>query len=144
MRRHIGRRHIGLLWTVWFFGLLAAAHAQSPSSSTAGTAFDGTYAFVSAANVNATYTTRSGRMQRCAVYKGPSLIILNGQARLRLARGTVGQQGDLAMRYSAPATRGEGVYEIAASGSIDGAGTLRARWRNYSCSYDVVWQKVTK
>jgi hypothetical protein len=44
------RRYVGLLWTVGFFGLLAAAHAQSPSSSTAGTPFYGTYAFVSAAN----------------------------------------------------------------------------------------------
>jgi hypothetical protein len=80
-----------------FFGLLAAAHAQSPSSSTAGTAFDGTYAFVSAANVNETYTTRSERVRRCGAYKGPPLIILNGQARLRLAKGTVGSQGDLAI-----------------------------------------------
>jgi hypothetical protein len=139
------RRRIGLLWTVGLFSLLSAAHAQAPSSpSTPGTAFDGTYAFVSATKLNETYTTRAGRVGQCGALTAPSLTIVNGQARLKLARGTVGPQGNLAMRYSAPASRGEDVYEIAVRRNIDGAGTVRAGWDNYRCSYAVIWRKVSK
>src|SRR5271166_5967962 len=44
--RHVQKR-VGWLWIVGIFGFSAAAIAQAPSSSTAGTKFDGTYAFVS-------------------------------------------------------------------------------------------------
>jgi hypothetical protein len=55
------RRRIGLLWILGFFGLLGAADAQTPSPSTTGEPFDGTYRFVSSSKVNATYVTRNGR-----------------------------------------------------------------------------------
>ncbi len=49
------RRSIGMLGIVGFFGALAAVNAQAQPASTAGTAFDGTYRFVSSARLNATY-----------------------------------------------------------------------------------------
>jgi hypothetical protein len=46
------RKQVGLLSIVGFFGLFAAANAQAPSSSTAGTPFYGTYQLVSLTRVN--------------------------------------------------------------------------------------------
>jgi hypothetical protein len=52
-------RPIGLLSIVGFFGLLAAANAQT---APAPTAFDGTYRPVSSTKANAMYTDKTGRM----------------------------------------------------------------------------------
>jgi hypothetical protein len=49
------RKRIGLLWIVGFFGLLAAAVAQTPSPSTAGGPFDGTYRFAATPIQSLTY-----------------------------------------------------------------------------------------
>jgi hypothetical protein len=59
------RRQIGLLSMIGFFGLLAAANAQAPSSSSAGASFDGTYRPVSSTKVNDMYTSYNGQMGRC-------------------------------------------------------------------------------
>ena len=138
------RRRIGLLWIVGFFGLLAAADAQTPSSSTAGAPFDGTYRFVSSAKVNKTYVTRGGQMGQCPDRSAGPLTIVMGQARYTSAtgyqlEGTVGSQGELAMRAAGPGQSQP--IEITVSGRIDGAGTVRARQSSNSCSYDFVWRK---
>ena len=144
------QRNISWLWAVGFLGLFTAANAQTPPPSAAGTPFDGKYRLVSAARVNATYTTRKGQSGPCPDRRAGSLTIVNGQARYTSAtgyrvRGTVGPQGQLAMRLApTPATRGAGAspgVEISISGQIDRNGTVRARQMGYSCSYDLVWQK---
>jgi hypothetical protein len=134
------RRQIGLLWIVGFFGLLAAADAQTPSSSP----FNGTYRLVSSAKVNETYTAKGGQMAQCPARRAGPLHIAMGRAHYTSAtgyrlQGTVGPQGELAMRSVA---RGSyNLIEINASGTVDRAGTVRARQVSNACSYDFVWQK---
>jgi hypothetical protein len=142
------RSQIGLLGVVGFFGLIAVAYAQPPSASTAGTQFDGTYRLVSAARVNKTYVTRGGgRIGQCPDRRAGPLTIVQGQAKYtsatgRQLEGTVGPQGQLTMRYIAPPSgSGYRPVELTVSGSVDGAGTARARQSGSSCSYDFVWQK---
>jgi hypothetical protein len=150
-------QHIGWLWILGLFGLLAAANAQTASPPTATTQFDGTYAFVSATKLKETYTTRvTNRIGRCGDYTGRPLTITNGQARYpglgRLTsagfEGTVGPQGELALRLaSTPATRAAGAspgVEIIINGKIESNGTVRARQIGYGCSYDLSWQKQTR
>jgi hypothetical protein len=133
------------LWVVGFFASLAVANAQTPS--TAGAPFDGTYRLVSSANVNSTYTTRKGQTAPCPARRAGTLHIVNGEAHYRSATGyrvggTVGPQGELAMRATAPANNG-GSQPIAInlSGSVDASGAVHGRQTSYSCSYDFVWQK---
>jgi hypothetical protein len=141
------RRLIGSLWIGGFFGLLAAANAQTPSPSTAGAAFDGTYRFVSSAKVSPTYVTRGGNLGQCPDRKAGTLTIVKGEARYTTAtgrhlKGTVGPQGELAMQLLAtPDSNGYRPIELDVSGTIGGAGTARARQKSNSCSYDFVWQK---
>ena len=86
-------------------------------------------------------------MGQCPYRRAGPLTIVNGQARYtsatgRQLEGTVGPQGELALRFVAPP--GSGGYrpiELTVSGSIDGAGTVRARQSSNSCSYDFIWQK---
>lgn len=148
------QQHIAWLWIVGFFGLIPAANAQTAAPSAANTLFDGTYAFVSATKLNETYTaTRSNRVGRCGDYRGPPLTIVNGEVRYptrgRLTaagfEGTVGPQGELAMRLApTPASRGSGAspgVEMIINGKIDSNGTVHARQMGYACSYDLIWQK---
>lgn len=142
------QRNISWLCAVGFLGLLTAANAQTPPPSTAGTPFDGKYRLVSAARVNATYTTRKGQSGPCPDRRAGSLTIVNGQARYTSAtgyrvRGTVGPQGELAMRAVAPSSWASQPIDLSVNGSIDGAGTARVRQLSHSCSYDFVWQKGT-
>lgn len=148
------QKHIGLLWTVGFFGVLAAAHAQTVPPPTATTQFDGTYGFVSATTLNETYmTTWRTLMGRCGDIRrmGP-LTIAAGQAQYsgfgRVSKegfqGTVGPQGELTMKLAAPASHSSLGVEIVTRGTIDGNGTVRARQMGRSCSYDMVWQKQAK
>jgi hypothetical protein len=140
------RRRIGLLSIVGFFGLLAAADAQTPSS-TARAPFDGTYRFVSSVKVTKTYISRKGQMGPCPDRIAGPLTIAQGQARYTSAtgyqlEGTVGSQGELAMRAVAPPiSGGSQPIEINVRGRIDGIGTVRARQSTRSCSYDFVWRK---
>jgi hypothetical protein len=140
------QKHIGWLWAVGFYSSLAAANAQTTPPATAGAPFDGTYRLVSAAKVNATYTTRKGQTGQCPDRRAGPLTIKNGQARYRTAsgsrvRGTVGPQGELTMRSVAPGSWGSQPVDINLNGAVDGAGTVRARQIGHSCSYDFVWQK---
>jgi hypothetical protein len=141
------RRPIGLLWIVGFFGLVAAANAQGPS--TAGTPFDGTYRLVSSAKVDATYVARNGQTGPCPDRLAGPLTVVNGQASYttetgyRLA-GTVGPQGQLALSLLAPtnsSNAGSHPIDIIVNGNIDRAGTARVRESSHSCSYDFTWQK---
>jgi hypothetical protein len=110
LRRGRAQMHnpAGLLGAVGFFGLIATAHAQTAPRPTASTQFDGTYAFVSATTLNETYLAGGTRLGQCPERKAESLTIVRGQtqyssrrvngpARLKL-EGTVGSQGELAMR----------------------------------------------
>ncbi len=140
---------IGALWVIGFFGLLAAANAQTPAPSAGATAFDGTYALVSAASVNQTYTSRNGQLGQCPYRKPGPLHIENGKVRYTTAsgdklRGTVGPQGQLEMRILMPtnsSNAGSRPVEVNLTGGIDANGMVHARQIGNSCSYDYVWQK---
>ena len=138
------KRQMGLLSVVGFFGLLATANAQTLSASTAGPSFDGTYQAVSSAKVNQMYIAQKGNMGVCPDRVPGPLTIVQGQARYTDASGdpvdgTVGPQGDLAMRAVEPG--GARAMELDVRGSIAANGTVRARQQGYSCSYDFVWEK---
>jgi hypothetical protein len=148
------QKHIGWLRIVGFFGLIPAANAQTASPPAATTQFDGSYAFVSATTLNETYmTTWRTRMGRCGdIRKLGPLTIANGQARYsgfghvtkEGFNGTVGPQGELALRLAAPASKSSLGVEIITQGKIDGNGTIRARQTSRGCSYDLVWQKASR
>ena len=141
------RKRIGLLSIVGLFGLSAIANAQTPSASPLGAGFDGTYRVVSSAKVNATYVTRGGQMGQCPDRSPGPLTIAKGKARYtsatgRQLTGTVGPQGELAMRLvGPPGSNGYRPTEISVDGTVDGSGTVHARQRSNSCSYDFVWQR---
>ena len=138
------RRHIGLISIIGLFASPAAADAQTPPPSTAGAVFDGTYRLVSSARVNQTFMTRKAQVGQCPDRRPGPLTIMQGRARYKSAtgyplRGTVGPQGELAMRAAGPGQSQP--IEIRVSGQIDGTGTVRARQTSNSCNYDFVWQK---
>jgi len=141
------RSSIGFLGIVGLVGSLASAHAQMPPPSGAGTAFDGTYRPVSSTNVNATYTTRKGQTGQCPSRRAGPLHIVKGKAHYTTATGyrvggTVGPQGELAMRALAPANMGGSQpIDLSVSGNIDPSGTAHVRQLGNACSYDFVWQK---
>ena len=140
------QKKVGWAWIVGFLGLLAAANAQTPPPAAAGSPYDGTYRLVSSANVNANYTTRKGQTGPCPSRRAGPLHIVNGRARYTTAtgyklRGTVGPQGELAMRAEAPGSWGTQPIDLSVSGSVEGNGTARVRQLSHSCSYDFVWQK---
>jgi len=141
------QKSVGGLSIIGFFGLLAAANAQAPSPSVAGTQFDGTYALVSSVKATQTYRTRGGQMGVCADRTAGPLTIAQGQAQYTTAtgyrlQGPVGPQGQLAMRsLTPPGSNGYQPLDIIVNGRVDGAGTARARQISNSCSYDFVWRK---
>jgi hypothetical protein len=142
---------VRLLWTLGFFGVLAAANAQTPPPA-GGAAFDGIYRVVSSTSLNATYVDRNGRSGPCPNRKPGPLHIENGRARYTTAtgyklRGTVGPQGELAMGLVAPpnsSNAGSQPLNLSVSGQIDSAGTARIRQTSNSCSYEFVWQKAAQ
>jgi hypothetical protein len=143
------QKNLSWWWVVGFLGLLTAANAQTPPPAPAGTPFDGTYRPVSSTNVNATYTTRKGQTGPCPNRRAGPLHIVNGQARYTTAtgyrvRGTVGPQGELAMRAVAPSSWASQPIDLSVNGTVDAAGTARVRQLSHSCSYDFVWQKGTR
>jgi hypothetical protein len=129
--------------------LFATAEAQTLALSTAMTAFDGTYAFVSSTRVTETYMNVTGRMGQCPEGRAGSLTIINGQARLPIFEGTVGSQGELMMRrIPEPFGRHDGGaipgLEGIVSGRIDKDGTIKARRMTGGCNYDMIWRKESK
>jgi hypothetical protein len=150
-------KNIGWLAIVGFFSLLAAAEAQTPAPPTATTAFDGTYTPVSLTPVNSqgplvgTGDPYIKAVYQCPLFKPAPLTIERGQARIsnpttgNQFAGTVGPQGELAMRLINPGAWPEGIMpgnEIILSGRINRDGTVRARSVMRACAYDVVWQKA--
>ena len=142
------QKGIGWLWTVGFLGWLAAAAAQTPPSSTAGAAIDGTYKFVSSTKLSKTYiATGTSRMAQCPDRIAGPLTIVNSQPRFTLSvpgkpaefEGTVGSQGELAMRSVLPNT-GARPTERMLRGRIDGTGTVRGQLSGVNCNYDFIWQ----
>ncbi|HEY3910297.1 MAG TPA: hypothetical protein VGM07_10440 [Stellaceae bacterium] len=145
------KKGICLLSAIGFFGLLASGHAQTPPAATAAGQFDGTYAFVSAAKANQTYTTRGGRLFQCPELSAGPLTIAQGRASYTTATGhqltgTVGPQGQLAMGSMAAPSSGGGYrpVETNVSGRIEASGYARARQIGNSCSYDFLWQKEAR
>lgn len=141
------QKSVGWLSIIGFFGLLAAANAQVPPPSSAGTQFDGTYALVSSVKATQTYRTRGGQMGVCADRTAGPLTIAQGQAQYTTATGyqltgPVGPQGQLAMRsLTPPGSNGYRPLDIIVNGGIDNTGIARARQISNSCSYDFVWRK---
>jgi len=144
------RRSIGLLGIAGLIGAFAVVNAQAQTASTAGTAFDGKYRFVSSTNVNATYTSRKGQTGQCPGRRAGPLHVVNGRAHYTTATGyrvggTVGPQGELAMRALAPANQGGSQpIDLSVTGNIDASGTAHVRQLGYQCSYDFVWQRQTR
>jgi hypothetical protein len=147
-------KSIGWLAIGGIFGLVAAAHAQTPAPSIATTAFDGTYTPISSTPENYEGLANGdpylkARFQ-CRDTRPEPLIIERGQARLSNAttgnfEGTVGPQGELVMRLISLAAWPEGVMpgnEIILSVRIDRNGTARGRRVSRACAYDFVWQKA--
>jgi hypothetical protein len=141
-------RGTGWLSLVGFFGLAVAAGAQTPLSQTAGSQFDGTYALVSSAKLTQMFTGPHG-LRYCPDGTAGPLTIARGQARLSITyygnvpvdfEGTVGSQGELAMRSAIPLMR-DHLVERLLNGRIDGTGTVRARLTNPNCNFDYVWRK---
>ena len=120
------RKQIALLSVVGFFGLLAAANAQSLSALPPSAAFDGTYRFVSSAKVNEMYTSMNGGMLPCPDRIPGPLTIAQGEARYTTAtgdqlEGTVGPQGELEMRVI-------GGWRLPANGAAHVRRTNRQHW----------------
>jgi hypothetical protein len=92
---------------------------------------------------------RNGRTGPCPDRRAGPLHVAKGQARYTTAtgyklRGKVGPQGELEMHVVAPpnsSNAGSFPIDLVVNGTIDGAGTVRARQNGHSCSYDFVWQK---
>src|SRR5215831_2764186 len=142
------QKHLAWLPVAGLFGVLATAHAQTPASAGGGS-YDGNYRLVSSANVNTTYTTRKGQTAPCPGRRAGPLHITNGQVRYTTAtglrvRGTVGPQGELAMRAQAPSKWANQPIDLSVTGTVDGRGTARVRQLSHSCSYDFVWQRAAR
>ena len=141
------QKHIGWVWVFGLCGSLAVANAQTPPPAVVGSASDGTYRLVSSANVNATYTTRKGQTGPCPSRRAGPLHIVNGRVHYNSATGfrvagTVGPQGELAMRAEGPSKWGNQPVDLSVSGNIDANGSAHVRQLSHSCSYDFVWQKA--
>jgi len=137
-------RKVGLLSIVGLAGLLVTADtrvAAQPSAS-----FEGTYVLASAVKLNQTYVSRSGQMGYCPESTPSPISISQGRAWYvsssgRQLAGTVSPQGQILIRVSEPRDSSRGPFEMDVNGVVDGAGTVRARQRGNSCSYDLTWRK---
>lgn len=122
-----------------------------PVSQTAGSQFDGTYAFVSSTKLTEMYTVPNGRMRQCPDWTAgpltsrgcrrgfPPLLAVSPDH--MDFEGTVGLQGELGMRSLAPDLLREDIAERLLRGRIDGTRTVRAHLTGRWCNYDYVWRK---
>jgi hypothetical protein len=125
---------------------------EAPPAATAGTRFDGTYAFVSSTKLSETwFSTLTTHVRLCPDRPMGPLTIVNSRARsygfgrwtAAGFEGTVGPRGELAMRLL-PQPNKSNVEERNLLGRIDGNGTVKAREFAYSCRRDLTWQKQFK
>jgi hypothetical protein len=132
-------KSIGWLAIGGIFSFVAAAEAQTLAPSTATTAFDGTYAFVSSAHVPPINA-------RCGDVRTGPLVTAQGRAEFTDLlygshfEGTLGSQGELVMRAAVISHDGAPSDRFA-NGRVDRDGTVSARIIGNLCSYDLVWQK---
>jgi hypothetical protein len=144
-------KRIDSLWLVLTVGFATAAMAQTGPVQSPVTKYDGTYAFVSSTKVHETYlTTGTTRLGHCPDLRprGPFSVV-NGHAKFNLQEGEVGPHGELAMRFLTPAPFGKcggcsPGLEVTSTGGIDESGTVRVRRMDYYCSWDLIWQKISK
>jgi hypothetical protein len=145
------QRHIAWLWIVGFFGVVAAANAQTSSPTTANTQYDGAYKLISATSVNETWVSPGTEHTfPCGHQTGGPLVIFDGQARFsnpaKDFQGILGPNGEFTIRGVAEpapkASRGPGTLRTII-GNIDSSGTVRARMMNGACYYDLIWQKTS-
>src|SRR5258708_6592583 len=138
-----GQAHAEEHWMVGgrrVFRLARCRRCANAAAFGGRTPFDGTYRPVSSALVNTTYTTRKGQTGPCPNRRAGPLHILNGQAHYTTAtgyrvRGTVGPQGELAMRAIGPSSWANQPIDLSVSGTVDGAGTPRVPQLSHSCTY---------
>lgn len=122
---------------------------QIPSPSNANSQFDGRYVFVSSVRLSETYTSATGRIGQCGDAKRVgTLTVVNGKAGYQnrvdeVLEGTVGSQGELAMRYAGAVSKSPDPAETVTHGRIDGSGAVSARQITRWCSYDLIWQKAS-
>ena len=140
---------VGLVWVVVFFGLVAGRTRkphrlrQRERPSTALTRWF--------PRRKSTKLTRRGTDSWANAHTGNRgrCTLRTVKARYTTAtgdklRGTVGPQGQLAMRILTPtnsSNAGSRPVEVNLNGSVDANGTVHARQIGNSCSYDYVWQK---
>jgi hypothetical protein len=122
------RRQIVLLSIVGFFGLLAIADAQTPSASTAGAAFDGTYQLVSSTKVNPKHTSSKGDMAPCPDRTPGPLTIAQGQARYTAETGYELQAGR-AQRRAGYVIDGRRRWRLPPTGDAHDSGANRRHWQ---------------
>jgi hypothetical protein len=157
-----------LLMITGFFGVLAAANAQTAPTATApaatapaatapavtapaappapGTtnAFDGKYRLVSSTPTSKMYTAYNGQMGMCPNRKPGPLHIVGGRVHYMTATGyrlggMAGSQGELTLRSEMLTSSRP--TRLQASGTVDANGTVRVQQKGPSCNYDFVWQK---
>ena len=137
-------RRVGLASIIALAGVLIATETKVAAQP--ATSFDGTYPLVSAVKLNQTYMSRSGQMGYCPESTPSPLSISQGRAWYvsssgRHLAGTVSPQGQILIRVSEPRDSSRGPFEMDVTGVVDGAGTVRARQRGNSCSYDLTWRR---
>lgn len=143
------KKVVGCSFTLGPFACLAAVQAQTPTSITK---YDGTYAWVSASNINESFKDFNNREHPCLYVSdvGP-LIVASGQAQYyfpnfdqSLNEGTVGSEGELTMRLVATPAHNKdwSLPEISTTGRIDGKGIVHARRMSGHCEHDLTWQKT--
>jgi hypothetical protein len=135
---------IGLLSIIGLIGLLVATDTKVAAQPAAS--LDGTYPLVSAVKLNQTYVTRQGQTGFCPESTPSPLSISQGRVWYvsssgRHLAGTVSPQGQILIRVSEPRDSSRGPFEMDVTGVADGAGTVRARQRGNSCSYDLTWRR---
>ena len=137
-------RKVGLLSMIGLAGLLVAVDARVAAQPAAS--LDGTYLLVSSVKLNQTYVSRSGQMGYCPESTPSPLSISQGRAWYvsssgRHLSGTVSPQGQVVVRVTESRDSSRGPFEMDVLGVADGTGTVRARQRGNSCSYDLTWRR---
>jgi len=125
-------------------GLLLAASAAAQVQNYLSV--DGTYVLVGSTKLNQTSMSRGGDMYFCPESTPGPLSISQGRAWYvsssgRHLIGTVNPRGEILIQVIEP--RDSRPFEMDVTGIVDSTGTVRARQRGNSCSYELVWRRQT-